>query len=229
MDTRILDYIFSEWGVTGLVLIALAVLFFRLSADFAKLQTDLKQQLTRDLLNKRFAAYGNLWSKLRPLAVYEETPFTPEMIQGLSKCLSDWYFSPDGGLFLTIRAREFYFSLQDLLHTVETLPSWQCVSRSVRPKDIFHQFLNDLSDEIKKAGLQLKQLVKQLDQPESIEPKEWRDLCRLIAKKLESQASTSDPAFGEYIFVILQQVSSVLRTNLTFELHSRLEARVPRP
>jgi hypothetical protein len=85
MDTRIPDYLFREFGIVGVVLLALGIALFKLSSDLAKLRTDLRQQTARDLLTKRFESYGKLWSNLRPLAIYADDPLTSTKVEKLSK------------------------------------------------------------------------------------------------------------------------------------------------
>jgi hypothetical protein len=63
----------------------------------------------------RFKSYGGLWKELRPLAIYDDDEIDREKVGDLSSKLSTWYFSECGGLLLTPQARDFYFSLQDLL------------------------------------------------------------------------------------------------------------------
>lgn len=225
MEPKISEYLYTQFGVAGLVVVSLAIVLFKLSADFAKLRTDLQQQVTRDLLNKRFGAYGQLWSKLRPLALYTDETLSPLVVRGLSKALSDWYFSAEGGLFLTVRAREFYFSLQDVLHVTCNLEGWKCDSRAARPEELFRTFVTGLLGENPDFRLQ----IEALKHPESIDPKVWRDLCKSIATKLESLAVARSPALNDSVFAVVQQVSSVLRSNLAYELHSRLEVHIPKP
>ena len=224
MDNRISDYIFGELGITGLVLLAIGIAVFKLSSDLAKLRTDLQQQTARDLLNKRFDSYSRLWSNLRPLAIYADDPLTSAKIETLSKKLADWYFSTDGGLFLTVRCREFYFGLQDVLSGVEDLKRWKCERRPTRPEEMFEKFVMSLP---KKRLSSFE--VAQLKHPESIDPEVWRELCRTIADRLRSMGQEQVEELNDLVFSVIQQVSSVLRSNLAHELHSRLELRIPTP
>jgi hypothetical protein len=225
MDTRISDYIVGEFGVAGLVILAIGIAAFKLSSDLAKLRTDLQQQTARDLLTKRFDSYSRLWSKLRPLAIYADDPLTAEKIETLSKHLADWYFSTDGGLFLTVRCREFYFGLQDVLSGVEGLKGWKFERRPARPEKVFKEFVTSLVADKRFSSFE----VGQLKQPESIDPEVWRELCRIIADRLRSMGPKQIEEPSDVVFAVIQQVSSVLRSNLAHELHSRLELRIPRP
>lgn len=224
-DPRVSDYLFAQFGVTGLVVLAIIFVLYKLSADFAKLRTDLQQQLTRDLLNKRFGAYDELWSRLRTLAAYTDELLSSETVRGLLKTLSDWYFSTNGGLFLTVRTRDFYFSLQDLLRVAAGIASWKCERRPDQPHETFRLLVRDLLAEQTIANFQLADL----EHPESLDPRVWRNLCRAIGSRHESMAHGNDPKLGDTVFVVLQQVSSFLRSNLADGLHSRLEARNPKP
>jgi hypothetical protein len=73
MDPRIAENVLAQFGIAGLVVLSLAIVLFKLSTGLARLRTDLQHQVTRDWLDKRFAAYGELWAHLRPLAIYTDT------------------------------------------------------------------------------------------------------------------------------------------------------------
>jgi hypothetical protein len=60
----------------------------------------------------RFKSYGELWKKLRPLAIYSDKPVNRANFGELTEDLSDWYFSECGGMFLLPHVRDFYFALQ---------------------------------------------------------------------------------------------------------------------
>jgi hypothetical protein len=224
MGTQLSDYIFAEFGVAGLVLLAIGIAVFKLSSDLAKLRTDLQQQTARDLLNKRFDSYSRLWSHLRPLAIYADDPLTSAKIETLSKKLSDWYFSTDGGLFLTVRCREFYFGLQDVLNGVEDLKRWKCERRPARPEKVFETFVTSLLADKRLSSF----TVDHLKRPELIDPEVWRELCRTMAERLRAMGPEQVEELNELVFSAVQQVSSVLRSNLAHELYSRLEVRIPK-
>jgi hypothetical protein len=74
-----------------------------------------------------------------------------------------------------------------------------------------------------------RHIADRLKRPESIETQPWRDLCRALAEELRSMSSEAISRRGDVVFSVMQQVSSVLRSNLAYELHSRLELSIPRP
>jgi hypothetical protein len=225
MDTRIADFIWAQFGIAGLVVVTLLVAVFKLGSDFAKMRTELQQQATKDLLNKRFAAYGNLWSRQLALAIYSEEPFDSAQAGELAKQLSAWYFSADGGMFLTVRAREFYFALQDITMAAADAKHWRCDRRPRDPKQQFIQHVLALEADQRPDWF----TEDAMKQPQSFDPDDWRALCKTLAKQLAAGSEAKDPPNADATFCIVQQVSSVLRTNLADELHSRLEARAAKP
>ena len=225
MDSRIPDYFFAQFGIAGLIILGILAVLFKLSADFARLRTDLQQEVTRDLLNNRLAAYDDLWSKMRGLALYDEDPISASKVRDLSSQLSGWYFGKHGGLFLTVRTREFYFALQDVLRVAGHLPEWECALRPTGTREIFEALVAKLTKRHRIAGFRLAQLAY----PESLHPRVWRDLCKLVSAHLRALASDKESPPGDEVFSIIQQVSSVLRTNLAEGLQSRTETHAPRP
>jgi hypothetical protein len=225
MDARLLEYAVANFGIPALIVLLTGSVLFKLSADFAKLRTDLQTQSTRDLLNKRFAAYGELWAKQRPLAIYSTAPLSSRSAGELAECLSEWYFSANGGMFLTTRARNFYFALQDLLEAAARLTRWQCDRRPADPEEIFRDFVRGLLAEDKEIPLK----IRDLEAPERMDSRAWRKLCKAIGKRFQSLDRAEDSESADLIFAALQQASSFLRTNLVDELHSRLQTRVPKP
>jgi len=223
MDSRIPDYFYAEFGIAGLVGIGILALLFKLSADFAKIRTELQQQVAHELLNKRLAAYDDLWSRMRGLALYDEDPLSASKVRKLSGQLSDWYFGKDGGLFLTERNREFYFALQDVLRCAGHLPEWQCTVRPTETRTFFEAFVTEL---IEKQGVPDFRIAD-LQRPETIPPRAWRDVCKVIGARIPTLASTEAWPLGDAVFAIIQQVSSVLRSNLAGALQTRAEAHVP--
>jgi len=224
---RIPDFLFAQFGILGIVELGILGMLFKLAFDFAKHRTEIQQQLMQELLNKRTLAYDSLWSKMRDLALYDHEPLSADKIRDLSANLSGWYFGSDGGLFLSTRTREFYFALQDVLQAVGNLQNWQCATRPIGTKEIFKQFVEELSKESSKK--EIAYVLKHLNSPHELDPEAWREFCQYIAQKLKSAASTNEPIKDEVIFAIIQQVSSFLRTNLADGLHSRLEIHAPKP
>jgi hypothetical protein len=169
--------------------------------------------------NARVVSYANLWSRMHPTAIYEGSPFNQHTVLELSKSLSEWYFSPEGGLMLTTPCRELYFTFQDLLHELGRGKRWKG-DRTADPKGKFREFLTK-SGEDYTGALELLEMLESpaLDQwpPEGVIDKvaAWkRDIDKIpgVWNELEPQLR----------FSIVQQVSSVLRTALSADVESRL-------
>ena len=80
-----------------------------------KVKKELEAQYDKELRSDRLKAYLALWKLLQPLAKYSRPgPVTPDTLKKLSADLRQWYFEV-GGLFLSSRTRDAYFSLQDEL------------------------------------------------------------------------------------------------------------------
>lgn len=221
MDSTSFNYVLTQFGIVGLVLCVVLFALYRLGSDLAKLRTELQQQVTRDLLNKRFDAYGRLWATMKPIAIYSDDVLSPSKVRSLGEALSGWYFSVDGGMFLTSRARDFYFALQDTLEAAGELKGWKCTHR---PDDVKGKFKDLLSSFDNGAGLS----PETLDHPENIDPMEWRSVCRNIAARLKSLPTEGGVEVNDTVFAAVQQISSALRSILAFELRTRLELNVPR-
>lgn len=224
MDSTTFNYVLTQFGITGVVVAATLFALYKLGADLAKLRTDLQQQISRDLLNKRFDAYGRLWATMAPLAIYSDDPLSSSETRTLAEKMSSWYFAADGGMFLTARAREFYFALQDVLEASTELKGWKCVRRPTHLKKKFRDLLNSSVEE--RAGTR-ESLDLDLDHPEVVDPKAWRDVCKAVADRLRALPVDGGPEVSDIVFVAVQQVSSALRSILAFELHTRLEHNVP--
>lgn len=223
MEQLIAKYVLSEVGFGGLLLLVLIGAFWKLHTDLAKLRVQMAQQMNRDLLAKRYAAYGDLWSRMRTTAVYTASGFGPEEARAYSESMSDWYFLPNGGLFLTRRAREFYFALQDLVQSVGRLPGWRCSERPEKPAEVFAELMTRLS----RNDRTVKRVTRLLKKPDKLDPDEWRSACTTVAKTLEALVRESASDAGQVIYAATQQVSSVLRANLAHEVRSRLDIDWP--
>lgn len=130
-------------GFGGLLLAVLIAAFWKVHSDLKKLRVEMSHQLNRDLLSKRFTAYADLWSSMQLAAKYTVSGFGPDEAKAFLENLTKWYFSPDGGLYLTSRAREFYFCLQELLRAVGHLSGWRCNERPDEPEKIFVRMLKE--------------------------------------------------------------------------------------
>ena len=227
------EILYDIFGPSFVVLIIVVPVLFKLSSDLAQLNTEVAYQLNRDLLTKRFTAYGDLWARMKPVAIYTGEEFGPCIVKDLSESLSLWYFSSEGGLFLTERAKSFYFAFQKLLITVGGMSEWTCLERPGDPKGRFLSLLKCLDQD--KATV--KECLNHLEseRPDLLDPQNWLAVCELIATKLKDalMEKQNDPLkqepvdVGGEIYSAIQQVSSVLRSNLAYELQSRLD--LPRP
>jgi hypothetical protein len=184
----------------------------------------------------RFESYGCLWAKMRPLAIYDDTPIHPSKMHLLSRDLSDWYFSETGGLMLTTQARGLYFALQGLLRRIGTTDGW--VGERPTAEDIDEIFESygwekphqDALDhkEVFEAFLQhkgcngAKAMLTYLDR---VTTEEWPGEELPIERWTSDVESIGDDWTGlgsSLQYVVVQQVSSVLRTGLVNDVESRL-------
>jgi hypothetical protein len=219
-------------------------------SELERMQQERAYDMNHDLLRQRSNAYQRLWEEMHFSAVYTAKPFSPAVVQEYTTKLSDWYFSPAGGLYLTKRAREFYFPLQHLLSDIDELPSksWNDADRSRDSKREFEGLLKKLADELKdqkhpealkgcmnegdRMNLigeeELTRVIKAMENDKTPGHEDWKKACRLVSAKLKSLIQNKDPGAGKTIFCAVQQVSSVLRTVLTQELGSRENVYLPR-
>ena len=93
------EILYKIFGPSFVVLIIVVPVLIKIGSDLAKLNTEVAYQLNRDLLNKRFSAYGDLWCRMKPVAIYTGQGFGPCTVKELSESISLWYFSSEGGLF----------------------------------------------------------------------------------------------------------------------------------
>jgi hypothetical protein len=166
---------------------------------------------------RRFISYGKLWAEMRPLAIYGTSRIDGEAMSGMSTKLSDWYFSETGGLMLTRHNRDLYFALQDLVSAVAEKPEWQA-ERIRRPRPLFEGILQARGLAEGKALLDHLDGVDVERWPEALEDDTvaaWRPVVEQLAEAWEEL----DPRER---FAVLQQVCSVLRTGLTYDVESRL-------
>jgi hypothetical protein len=188
----------------------------------AELARELQKSRGIERQERRYESYGRLWKRLKPLAIYDDTSITKDEMLKLRPALSNWYFSVFGGLLLTPQAREFYFALQDLLAIVtQTADDWT-VRRAIHPssthRDVFLGMLND-------KGLSEPHKVLKYLEPKTA-PLDWQDEALGLAVKWREGIKVVAKNWGgfsdEQKFVTLQQVGSVLRTCLTYDVESRL-------
>ena len=172
-------------GVVTLPLLALGGLAWRSLEQAAKSQTDelmaelhWAKELARNLegvrgterQELRFSSYGELWTKMRPLAIYDDSPINSDTMSDMSKGLSGWYFSETGGLMLTSHNRDLYFALQDLLADVTKTGRWEA-ERTPDPRQLFERVLEREGSDTSYLG-NADELIGHLD---TIEIKDWPD------------------------------------------------------
>jgi hypothetical protein len=184
----------------------------------AALARELEQIRGTERQELRFTSYGKLWAQMRPLAIYDDSPINRETMKDMSKKLSDWYFSDDGGLMLTSHNRDLYFALQDLVSGVAKAGMEWEAERILDPRETFKAVLE-------RRGLTRAQgLIEHLDKTG---PKNWptedvEELARAWRKDVANLATGWVQIDSRERFAVLQQVSSVLRTGLTKDVESRL-------
>jgi hypothetical protein len=182
----------------------------------ARLERSRIRQQGREAL--RFTSYGVLWAEMRPLAIYDDSPVNRGTMGEMSKKLSDWYFSANGGLMLTSHNRDLYFALQDLVRAVANKETDWEAKRTTDPETTFEhvlqqrdlraaQALREHLDGVKPEGWPSKDLDAMAGK--------WRKDVKKLAKDWAAIDSTEQ-------FAVLQQVCSVLRTGLTKDVESRL-------
>jgi hypothetical protein len=171
----------------------------------------------------RFGAYGELWAKQRALALYDANAaaFDGAAARTLQGELSDWYFSPSGGLLLSRQVRDFYFTLQELLRAVGKKPDWRAERSSEKLRNVFLRVLE-------REGLRDAQAtmayLKDLDEPGG-NPDGWPDEAPALARKwkddIEKLHARWDDLDPNEQFAVLQQVASTLRTSMVNDVESR--------
>lgn len=165
----------------------------------------------------RFTSYGELWAKMRPLAIYDDSVIDQDAMRTLSKSLSDWYFSVHGGLMLTSHNRDVYFALQDLVSAVARQPGWEG-ERMDRPNVPFLALLDRQELTAARALVDHLRQVDVADWPSTnikTLARGWRtDIAKLAQEWPNLDAKEH--------FAVLQQVASALRTCLTNDVESRL-------
>jgi hypothetical protein len=168
----------------------------------------------------RVKSYGALWKELRPLAIYDTTPLDKEAVGVLCSKLTDWYFSDCGGLFLTPEARDFYFTLQDLLQMASRFDTdWRAdrIESGEISEKIFRELLisKSANHAIEVLDYFSKGDYEQWREKGSLQGKTWREEMKKIAEEWR-------PLDEHQRFAVLQQLGSKLRTSLSNDLESRM-------
>jgi hypothetical protein len=229
MDEKIAEQILKIFagpnGLVALVLVALVSLLLTMLRESRKLREEVRYQVDRDLLERRFDAYDRLWSFMSPTAIHGVGTFEPGDVSKFRTTLSEWYFSAKGGLFLTQSARPFYFALQNLLAEMSKLDGWRCECRPNDPKEVFLRLLEDVhGTETVRAALDG---ARSSDDDLQLSPHAWKWTCQSLTRHLRELVADAHPATGDAIFASVQQVSSVLRTILAQDVRSRFDVRLP--
>jgi hypothetical protein len=138
---KLIEAISQNLGAIGLLIFLAVMAILSVVREIARIRLDIARHRSSDLLNRRFTAYGILWSQMNDLAIYSAAPFDEKVAQSLSDRLSTWYFSADGGMLLSATARDFNVALQDTLTTlagatITPLP------RITNPRKAFLEVLN---------------------------------------------------------------------------------------
>jgi hypothetical protein len=187
-----------------------------------KLGQELEKVRGTERQELRYTAYAELWARQRPLAIYADEVVDQAAAGKLSVELSNWYFSPAGGLMLTRQVRDFYFALQDLLRSVAEAPAWQAERPAGNHRETFVAVLKreQLHD-----ALATLDYLKGFDQP-GVGLVDWPRSAPDIADKWKTDiaklATGWDTLSAVEGFVVLQQVGSVLRTSMVNDVESRL-------
>lgn len=161
-------------------------------------------ELDQSIHDKRIEKYPRLVNATASLAIYfpdyasHSGSIGPRQCKEMGHAMSKWYFS-GGGLLLSEKARDAYFSLA-LALTRASGASDLCTPTF--PKD---------ADQI--SGDTLKQYRQTLSIKDHPHVERWQ-----FGPKVEDSASP-EQRFKDYVF--LQHLSSTLRTNLAGDLQSR--------
>lgn len=105
------------------------------------------------------------------------------------------------------------------------MSNWVCLQRPENSSVLFLEMLEGLEE----GSSDVKHVVDKLreDRLDLIDAGKWESTCELVLENVSDLVKKSDARSGNLIFASAQQISSVLRTNLTCEVHSRLSADWP--
>lgn len=172
----------------------------------------------------RFESYGTLWVELRALAIYDTAALDRKTAQELSTALTKWYFTKTGGLLLTPHARDFYFSLQDLLRLVGNFPQDWEVERTHASQGSEEAQLRALLARL--GTSEAKAVLRGLDCLEDGVLTKWETEAGPLAKHWRAAIAQLGARWGDLSdqerFVTIQQAGSILRTSLCCDVESRL-------
>jgi hypothetical protein len=164
----------------------------------------------------RFKSYGELWHKMRPLAIYTEGSIDAATLSKLHENLTNWYFSDNGGMFLLPHTREFYFALQDFSRAVGDAKCWECKRVSGDYVSTFDRIID-----IHNPGLmrRLREAISKPERwPDGVETisTEWRNAIKALGVHWDEMTDNLER------FATIQQIGSILRTVVVNDVESRL-------
>jgi hypothetical protein len=218
---KLITAISEHLGTIGLLVFLTVMAILSTLRELARIRLDVVRQRSSDLLNRRFIAYGKLWSQMNQLAVYSAATFDAAAARSISEGLSAWYFSENGGLLLSTTARDFYFALQDTLNTFAAEARLQKVAH----KDGREAFLTMLKSDEAGASKYPDCLNALLARhPERMPGEDWGELCKKLAAHVVKEVTKNATVGSDLAFCMAQQVSSALRSLLAYEVQSRLDA-----
>ena len=187
-----------------------------------KLGQELEKVRGTERQELRYAAYAALWAKQRPLAIYDAALVDGAVVGKLSGELTDWYFSPAGGLLLTRQVRDFYFALQDLLRSAAAAPPWH----AERAVDGYRAtFVAVLEREQLPGAMATLGYLASFDEPGADLgdwPRTAPDMARSWRTDISKLGAGWEGLSADEGFAVLQQVGSVLRTSMVNDIESRL-------
>jgi hypothetical protein len=217
---ELIDAIAKNLGMVGLFGFFALLAILATVRELARIRLDIARQRSSDLLKRRFTAYGRLWMRMQSLAVYTPDSFNAAAAGSTSINLTEWYFSASGGLFLTEKARDFYFALQETLRSFSTATALQSAAH-VDGRATFCQLLQHEAVATTYRGC-INDYIN--EQPEKMPRQDWLHLCRKLRAIILDEL-VKDPSWGSTLaFCMVQQVSSTLRTQLAHELQTRLDS-----
>jgi hypothetical protein len=186
-----------------------------------KIEGAIQQELSRagERQQARFSSYGALWEILKPLAIYSNEEIGRHQTQDLSKRLTEWYFSKEGGMFMTPHVREVYFALQNLLHVTGNMaPDWRAERYN---GELLKQLQRLLENRGQYAATQFREVMTRDDLSNwpFIKPNDCKEWGRGVAALADDWQNLNE----RERFVVLQQVGSVLRSALANDVQSRLQ------
>lgn len=185
------------------------------------LQHELEKSRGLERQELRFKSYGELWKRMRPLAIYSDSPMNRATLRALSEDMSDWYFSESGGMYLLPHTRNFYFSLQDFTRRVGMAEYWECKRYEGEHKDLFDKVVENIDQtetlQTKTLMTRVRETIETNGWPGSVEEisKEWR-------KAIEKLADQWNRLTDQERFATVQQIGSILRTVMVNDVESRL-------